>query len=648
MKDADEASWRNGDNDRLPYNQKNASLGSALKGQRAIELSDSRGNEDGVLDVVESFTTDAIDIEFAPTFGRKDQEVRGSYTMQLPDQKHIQLELAYDLMVDEDGERSPAAFSVEVFEPNQADKNEWIKTDETNGPDFMSEENNSKIHHIGKQDFTTHHFVVNLSKYRGKEVSIDLVARVSKKAVTNQKARWIVARIISADFSYSLGPVIAEKTAQAKTAGRRGAASKTSSITLGAYEQILIKSATTIPDSQVNTVQSCLNNSAMQPNRWFGYFHGIMEKEGADAVSPIDRRGTMAFDLKNYSSNNLYDISVSNLKNTLLRGTSQAAAAPAQSGTPFLIIKPHDQQWDKWDNWYTAICSNVKATTDSNTRIHAFLHVEDKSQNSISRNEGEWAYLRVGYARSEEDHAYDFDLNNDGETFLMSDSNSSSSMPIIESFFAEENVSGNRKRTNGVGGPSVIKEGDYYYLYFNRQIANADIDSTYSSGNWPANTTSLTDPVDVYWDCICVARAKVNDVINEDYASLPNPWKKKFNGAWNSNGRGGYSSPTMGGSNYTDDWRAYPNVIYDTLDNDYYLICGGPLGLYLYKSDNLSCGWWGTGLLISGMEDYVHYPSLIGEDGDDKEGESDYKLYYAHSVTLHGPKSMRRRSFTIN
>ena len=187
----------------------------------------------------------------------------------------------------------------------------------------MSKENDSKIHHIGKENFTTHHFVANLSKYRGKEVSIDLVAKVSQKAVTTQKARWNIARIISADFSYTLDPIDEKEISQAKTTGRQKVTPKSYSVGLYPYAEILIKSATTIPDSQVSTVRLNGQSGDYNPPRWFGYFHGIMEKEGADKVTEIDQRGTMAFDLKDYSWNTLYDISVTNIKNTLLRGTSQ-------------------------------------------------------------------------------------------------------------------------------------------------------------------------------------------------------------------------------------------------------------------------------------------------------------------------------------
>jgi len=269
------------------------------------------------------------------------------------------------------------------------------------------------------------------------------------------------------------------------------------------------------------------------------------------------------------------------------------------------------------------------------------------TRNPKNENDYQPVYTRIGYARSEDDHAYDFDLDNDGETFLMSDSNVGSSTPIIESFLAEDNVSGTKKRTNGAGGPSVIESGDYYYLYYNRQITNADATATYS-GSWPLYTTTIASATNIYWDCICAARAKANDVINEDYASLPNPWKKRYNGSWNSNGRGGYSTPTMGGTNWSDSWRAYPNVVYDNNKNNFYLICGGPLGLYLYESSDLSSGTWGTGLLIGAMENYAHYPSLIGGGGDDKEGSTYYRLFYAHSVDPQTQKTMRRRSITIN
>lgn len=645
LEDARNSSWDDGKGNSLNVDEFGGIFGSVFRGKRPIILSDSSGSPDGELNVNQALSADALDIEFAPTFGRADSVVRGSYVVNLPDVKRVQLEAAVDLMVDSDGERSPAAVGVEILERSKMDQNVWEKTGGKNGVDFTLDANTDRISRIQEQRFTTHSFVVDLSKWRGKEIRLDLVTRVSKRALTPQKARWITARIIGADFNYILGPIINDTSViKTKTRSSRDKEVKPNTdVELGGYTSILIKSATNIPDTPISTVRT-YGEGSPNPYRWFGYFHGIMEKEGADAVSPIDRRGTMAFDLKNYTSSNLYNISVSNLQNTLLRGTSQAAASPAVSGTPFLVIKPHAGEWDEWDNWYTGVCSNILQTTDTKTRVHAFVHVEDKSRDGIVFCPT--AYIRIGYARSAENHAYDFDLNNNG-TYLMSDSGVGSSTPIIEAFIKEGKISG-RRGSNGAGSPSVIKSGDYLYLYYSRQLGNCDVTPEYG-GYWPIYTTTIASATNIYWDNICAARAPVNQVINEGYANLPNPWKNFYNGSWNEAGRNGYSTPVIPSTeNHVDSWRAFSKVVHDTANGRFYMICGGEYGLYLYdETSDLSTGNWGTGMLLDGMEKGAA-PSLIGDTGDDKEGNGYYMLYYAWKAQKDDPLTMRRRSIFID
>lgn len=484
-----------------------------------------------------------------------------------------------------------------------------------------------------------HGFVANLTEWKGKEVRVDLVARIPASAITPQKARWTSARIIASEIDYTLGPPISVTTNRQGAKGKRidrpgGVSTKSPDVDLGEPETILIKSATNIPDTAISTVKTYGESGGSNPERWFTYFNGVMEWQGGDAVTDKSSlNGTIAFDLKNYTSYDLYDISASNLLNTLLRGTSQAAAAPAVSGTPFRVIKPHKNFPDNyclWDNWYTVIHSNVKATTDGITRVHAFVHVEDISKDGANINSATWTgdkYMRIGYARSEDDHGYDFDLNDVGN-YLMSDSMVGHPTPAIECWFPESSFSG-LKPSNGVGSPSIIQSGKYYYMFYTRWLFNDDVINNY--GSWPSGTYVVT--ATGMWDTICAARAPVNDVINEDYSGLDNPWKKYYNGSWDEPGRGELSTPVIRDGTWVYDnnsWRAFPKVIYHNTNTRYVMLCGGALGFYLYSSPTIDTGDWGTGMRIEGLEDNIAYPSLIGETGDDKIGEEYYMLYYGH------------------
>lgn len=145
IQDVDEAVWTDGNGSPIGFNEDVSLYGKAKLGQRCVSLGDPRDNPGGVLLTVESLKANVIDLEFAPTLGRTDREIRGSYVIQLPVKKRIQLEAAYDLPLDFESNRGKAEFRVEVFERNRLNPDEWIKTGEKNVRNTPHRSNNHRF-----------------------------------------------------------------------------------------------------------------------------------------------------------------------------------------------------------------------------------------------------------------------------------------------------------------------------------------------------------------------------------------------------------------------------------------------------------------------------------------------------------------------
>ena len=638
--DAAEATWNVQNNQALTFGM-NAGLNRVVRGAKLGGVNGSGYSPNNEFFIDESISADTIDVRFQPTLGREDVDIRGAFYLQLPNRKRIQLELLYDLFLDIQGNPSPADFFVEVFVQNLSAPSGWEKSGEIHPRAEASASMFSTIRAIRDERFTTHIFVANLSRWAGQDVRLDLVSKIPAAAITPQRGRWVQAKLIGSNIDYQLGP--GEPVPQQLNANKRlfnldfqkparMIIQGTPTVDyLGSPSNIVLSSVRNYPDTGVST--AVINNTK------YAYFHGLMEFEEADAVTPSDekyhKRGTMIFE----NATNLYSISVNDLQVDLLRGVSAGSIAPASSGTPFLTIKPHHQEWAKWDNWYTGAQSTIVANNGGGNRVHAFVHVEDRSIDGVSENDGLIRYYRIGYARSKVNSGTDFDLNNN-EIYLMADDGISNPTPIIECFLTEQQMQNGVSA--GVGVPSVIKSGQYYYMFYTRWIANEDM---VDAGGWPPYTHAQ-------YGIICAARALESEVISSDYASSghSNPWKKWYDGAWNEDGRGGLSTAVITDAT-PDEWRAFSKVLYDDDMGGYFMICKGECGFYLYfKISDLSSPNWGTGMLIENMEpaNQIHYPSLIGQNGDDKNGSVYYKLYYAYDTdTTGGGHYMRRREIDI-
>ncbi|GEM_PF-1529574 len=641
VKDAADAVWSDGNGNAIEFDQTPGFYGGALRGSKLGGANGSFYSRTKELLIDESIQSETIDINFAATLGRNDSLVRGSYTLSLPNLKRIQLEVVYDLFLDNEDVRSPGEFHMEVHERYASEDNRWVKMgelhqDETTKAKYGQE----RINQIHNSRFVTHQFVVNLSKWAGKEVRLDLVANVPAHAVTPQKGRWCYARLVGSTFTWHFG-----LPEQVKIGNRSFPESSKTSKPARASEKISFTTTPalveTIPLTGIKNPEASLTTVNID-GRWFGYFHGL-----ADGTS--DDRGTMAFDLRNFSAEDLCFIDVSELQQTPLRGTTVGNATPGSSGTPFRILKPNYSDKSKWDAGYVGMTSALKENSGGDDYVHGFCHVEDWYQNGVDLNEygtpngtRDYWYVRIGYARSEADHGYDLSLMPyDDDTYAT---------PVVESFQPEwaYTYSYPAPKTFGTAMPTVIKNGDYFYMFHTRFLDSSP-DINYATGLGFSSPTDyrnkITSLIGGFHDQICVATAPVSLVIASDYEDEANPWRKGFynqtteewewkparvpSGATES---ASYSYPIIHETDNTQ-YRGSPKVFYDTYFDQYMMICKGNMGFHIYLTNDDDLMDWNIDDIVlhyQGDNELILDPSLIGITGDDKYGQQMYHLYYTY------------------
>ncbi len=642
VKDAAEAVWSDGNGNPLPFDETPGFYGGVERGNKLGGVNGSHLSQTGVLLVNETVSAQTIDIDFAPTFGRSNSIVRGSYTLQLPMKKRIQLEVIYDLFLDNEGVRNPGEFYVEVHERNALDQNQWIRTGEFHQLESMKAPRGlERVNRIHDSRFVTHHFVTNLTQWAGREIRLDLIAEIPARAVTKQKARWCSARLVGASFNFAFTKPEVMKKQSLKTHSAKRHESSPQSVK---YDYDVFSTTEEITINDVENPEASVSTVFMN-NRWLAYFHGKVEG--------TSDRGTMVFDLEyppSVSWANMYWWLASTLGSQVLRGEDVETAVPGSSGIATRVIKPSTDTAD-WRYGYTGLTAAVTAEN----QVHAFIHTEDWSQNGVNLNDDpdepdgnrDYWYVRIGYARS--------DVGNGTGFTWMSDSSVGSPTPVVECFMPEwaytfPKPPAKPRRSYGAAMPSLIEDqsGDYYYMFYVRFLDVTSVSDAYaiSLGHQDATAwvEAITATVGGFWDQICVARAPKNLVVSSNYTSNANPWKKGFRpnngqGDWEFTMAGRVENGTDETSSYSypviRDVRSSPKVHYnDVVINEYMMICRGNEGFYIYTTDDNDLTDWSTGILLLEQEEgtLILDPSLIGTHGNDKFGESLYRLYYSYDT----------------
>ncbi len=291
------------------------------------------------------------------------------------------------------------------------------------------------------------------------------------------------------------------------------------------------------------------------------------------------------------------------------------------------------------------------ATDNGQTRVHAFLHVEDWFMNTKnadflysvcnginyidSNPNNNYFYARIGYARSPHNQAYPLQFQRCYNDVSSPSINNAS--PIIECFQRESDIIVNTG-VKGCAGPAVIRSNGYIYLFYTRSV---QAEFVKSGTNWITNakfTATEKNILDYPRSCdnnnVCVARFPESGIISEYYDSIhtTSPWIKYYNNQWTNQGnnfaRGGLDQPVITDISLSNDHRILCHVLYNTYLNQYMMLAWNPYThyTYLYICPDLSTQQWGTGIMLPMPSTEVGI-RLIGNNGDDKEGGQSMMLY---------------------
>lgn len=534
----------------------------------------------------------------------------------------------YDLFVDELGQKSEAEFSIELFELKD---NDWVLASESKDPYKKSKATNL-IHEFENEKFNTHNYIFELNKWRGKFVRIDLVSKAPKYAETIQKGRWIRTKIIAMNFEIVLGsPIDSENNLQTSSQTYTPKSDPLPYPSTGNAGNVSVTDLGDYPDGGMAI--------ATYGNSLVGYFH--------TKHTPTQATGTTFFVTN--SPDNFYNISVSNLVNQVARDANNV---------PFFPLSQSLTDKTAWNHYQCITTAFTAYVPGVGTRVHAFTHAEDHSQDATNWNEDRIDfqgpvyrknYVRIAYARA----------LNPVVPFQIIPSSSQTNPPVVIESFQTENGIDFTEDANGsfgVGSPSVIEKDGYIYMFYSRWYSwNA-----LSSQIYP----TLTKLGSVAHS-ICVARAPLNDVLSSSHTSNQNPWHKYYNGTWDTQpGLGGLSSGIIPKveddytSGLSGDYRSFPKVFkYDQYSNCYMVICTGGPGIMLHVNKNSSMSDWSEGVtvLTPSQAGYaqVLYPSIADNGSQYGQGSDAYflnngMLYYAVDNDLSGGGHwMQRRTLNI-
>ena len=350
------------------------------------------------------------------------------------------------------------------------------------------------------------------------------------------------------------------------------------------------------------------------------------------------------------SPNTFYTATKSTVENSLSRNPS--------TGAPFFALSDSSSP-TSWLNYAGVSSIFTDALTGGSDNLHAFIHAEDHYHDEQNLNPENEYYARIGYSRATSPTS-SFSListkqNGSTSPYIISSFQDEDDTDFVTAFNPQNPYSGGAPGTAfGVGSPSVIEDGSYYYMVYTRWLTEFGV---------PANMrpTQILKLGSVYHS-ICVARALKSSVLSPNFASNENPWKNYYNGSWNTDALGGYASgviPKATNDATTDvsalgGYRAFPVLFYVIELSEYAVICTGPTGFIIHLTINEDLSNWTTGQTFltpqqAGVSALL-YPSVA----DDMYGDDDYvskngKLYYGVDTDgVGGGHTMERRSINFS
>ncbi|RJP30993.1 MAG: hypothetical protein C4527_08635 [Candidatus Omnitrophota bacterium] len=618
-----------------------------------------------------SYETDALYVRARTETGRQTYGIAGRQVIRLPEKGYLQFQGSAELLT---GKNSKMEVGMQV-ETRKSENGEWIPVKMFTGTRHKRD--------TSEREFVT--FVCNLSEWKGQEVRISLVQRVTPSylrvngidRIEPQEiaVQWLGAEIIHCPIRVTFGEE--EKvnvfTIMKNKLSSKPASAKSEDVTIeidfpGSQELVLegatsgahghMKNPSDAPFAVVH-VPAAGGYAA----RDLSYFTCILDDNTHSGQCDEGTYGACArvIDFSQSSGNDMYSATVHEITGAVvLDGNGKAVAALSPSG---------DASRD-FDDHYCSITAATSAVLSNDEKvIHAFYACEDHFQFEnvgASSEHNYWLYQRatpfyasIGYARSTPSS------NDFGRSFTKMSHwiEEQAIYPILTASYSEEEIlmpTGSIRYDQpefceyygaltgggyiedaspsegwGCDSPSVFELGDYYYLLYHEYSIKA----------------GYVHPIKA--KCMIglasATKIKVNDA---DFASKENPWRKfkeSIPNQWNDPAN--FTEPGVGGEFSSvwnakvvnglrtdqpadnSQWRAFPKVSYNTrlaqsgnLNRPYVMMTHGNLGIYIHTGSSLA--EWDMGMLIAEWSAYNLYPTLIGDTGSDTFTTNNNKLYY--------------------
>ncbi len=133
--------------------------------------------------------------------------VRGHYRMKLPKLKHIQLEVDYDIFLDDPEEEQTTDFYIEVRKENSLNKDlPWEIVRQIQHPTQSEDRFKRVVRKINDTVFQKFSYNAVLSDYADQDVEIVLVSESVGNKQNRNNGRWLNASLKGATFTFRIEP----------------------------------------------------------------------------------------------------------------------------------------------------------------------------------------------------------------------------------------------------------------------------------------------------------------------------------------------------------------------------------------------------------------------------------------------------------
>lgn len=206
-----DAEWRDQTKEAIQPNQRRSQGSEIARGiMDGMILSENESLNSVPEESKEHCKIPVVDVTLKPAVNTLRNEARGLYSFTLPNLKLIQLEVDYDVILNNPDDNELAEFYVEVFERDPERSDEWVLTGELHQRERIRNDQSKQIYSLvdesgtKTEDFISRSFNVDLSKWAGKEVKLALAASAPRIGERVYKGRWVKARLVGANFSYAI------------------------------------------------------------------------------------------------------------------------------------------------------------------------------------------------------------------------------------------------------------------------------------------------------------------------------------------------------------------------------------------------------------------------------------------------------------